>query len=151
VSRPHKPRPAEITSKVMRAIRSTDNEAEVALRRAIHAAGYRYRKYCSGLPGKPDLIFAREQVAIFVDGDYWHARILQERGVEALEATLRTPNRDYWIKKFHRTVTRDKAANAALAQMGWTVIRLWESDIQKDVAAAAEAVITVVNQQRERN
>jgi DNA mismatch endonuclease, patch repair protein len=133
----------------MSAIRSTENAVELALRRAVHARRLRYRKYRSDLPGKPDMVFPRDRVVVFVDGDYWHCRTLVEQGSQALEATLRTPTRDYWRDKFHRRVTRDREVTAALRAAGWEVLRFWESDVKQDVEGVAERIAQVVRARRQ--
>jgi DNA mismatch endonuclease Vsr len=62
----------EKRSKIMASIRAKDTEPELTVRRMLHSAGYRYRKHVSSLPGRPDLVFPRLRIAIFVDGDFWH-------------------------------------------------------------------------------
>jgi DNA mismatch endonuclease (patch repair protein) len=132
----------------MSAIRSSENRVEVSLRRALHALGLRYRKYRSDVPGRPDVVFPIEKVAVFVDGDYWHCRILAERGLKALEETLRTPTRVYWLEKFQRRVARDKMVTSQLRKNGWAVLRFWESDIKRNVQPAARRVAQVVRRRR---
>lgn len=135
----------------MAAIRSAENRTEVALRRALHARGLRYRKYATHLPGRPDLVFAGPKVAVFVDGDYWHARVLVEGGLRALAARLRRlppEARGYWREKFTRRLARDRAVTAELEAVGWCVVRLWESDVKADLGAAVEAVAGHVARRR---
>jgi DNA mismatch endonuclease, patch repair protein len=134
----------------MSAIRASENRAEVALRKALHAMGLRYRKYRCDLPGCPDFVFVREKIAVFVDGDYWHARVLVERGPRALTRSLRTPNKDYWIRKFRHNVARDRAATRALGKAGWRVLRYWESDVRRNTMTLARHVRRVVEARRKR-
>src|SRR5215212_10158138 len=94
----YRPKPQAEIHRNMSAIRARENRAEVALRKALHAMGLRYRKYRRDLPGCPDFVFPREKIAVFVDGDYWHGRELVERGRTAFIRSLRMPNRDYWIE-----------------------------------------------------
>lgn len=113
--------------------------------------GLRYRKYRHDLPGRPDIVFTSEKVAIFVDGDYWHCRVLREQGPEVFYATLRAPtpeSRSYWIAKFNRRLVLDQAANDALDNAGWLVIRLWESEVKSDILAAAAQIASVVRGRR---
>src|SRR2546430_1193486 len=122
----------------MSAIRATDKRTERALRSALHRLGLRYRKYAASLPGRPDIVFPAQKVAVFVDGDYWHARVLQEKGPRAFRATVRKKEtRTYWLAKLRRNVERDRAATSALRKAGWLVVRLWESDTKRDVQRAA--------------
>lgn len=133
----YRPKPRDEIARNMAAIRSTENKVESALRSLLHRMGLRYRKYPKELTGVPDFIFSTERVAVFVDGDYWHGRILLEEGSSALEARLRTPNKDYWVKKITSRVARDRSVTRALEDQGWFVLRLWESDVKKDIGRAA--------------
>lgn len=132
----------------MGAIRSTDNRTEAALRRALHAMGLRFRKYKKGLPGKPDIVFPRERVAIFVDGDYWHGRRLITEGVGALTAHFTAEQQPYWIAKLQRNVERDQTVTTALEAEGWSVLRYWESDVKKDVGQFAQDIYRLILQRR---
>lgn len=132
----------------MSAIRSRDNRTETLLRKALFSRGLRYRKYNPKLIGKPDIAFMREKVAVFVDGDFWHARVLRENGPEALEERIKTRNRDYWWKKLHRRVERDNEVTQALEREGWEVIRLWESEVRADLERAAETIEKAVKSRR---
>lgn len=134
------PRPAnEGRSRNMRANRRTDTKPEVALRRALHALGYRYRKdFRLDLPGgvrvRPDIVFTARKVAVFVDGCFWH--VCPEHGREP------TSNEWYWTPKLRRNVERDRAADAALQAAGWRVVRLWEHE---ELASAVDAVVKAVS------
>jgi DNA mismatch endonuclease (patch repair protein) len=136
----YKPKSKEEIRRNMSAIRSSGNRTETALRKALYRLGYRYRKYSPNLPGKPDIVFGKAKVAIFVDGDFWHARLLREAGPDGFEKSIRTSNKDYWIDKFAKRVERDKAVNERLASMGWLALRFWESDIKGDIAAALSII-----------
>ncbi len=122
--------------KNMQHIRAKDSGIEVALRQALWAKGYRYRKNYSLLPGKPDIVFTKEKVAIFCDGEFFHGK-----DWEILQTTLRNSNNgDYWINKISRNRERDEEINKKLQFMGWTVIRFWGNDIKKNVAGCVQAV-----------
>jgi DNA mismatch endonuclease (patch repair protein) len=117
----------------MRANRRKDTKPELALRRALHAQGYRYRKdYRLELPGtrvRPDIAFTARRVAVFVDGCFWHC--CPEHGSQPANNTW------YWAPKLARNVERDRAADAALAAAGWSVVRVWEHE-------SLEAAVAVV-------
>lgn len=117
----------------MAAVRGRDTKPEVALRRALHSAGLRYRvNYRVELPGirvRPDIAFTRRKVAVFVDGCFWH------RCPE--HATAPKDNARFWSAKLARNVARDRKQDAALGAAGWKVIRVWEHE---PAAEAAERV-----------
>lgn len=121
----------------MATVRNKNSKAELSLRKALWRLGLRYRLHDSNLPGRPDITFAAAKVAVFVDGDFWHGRMLIEDGVEAFRATLRTSKRDWWVEKIRRNVQRDRRVDGLLADAGWRICRVWESDIK----AAPEPII----------
>lgn len=134
----------------MSAIRSNETRTEVALRKALHARGLRYRKNSAGLVGKPDIIFPSARVAVFVDGDYWHGRRLREDGIEALRRYYSASQQPYWIAKMQRNVARDDFVTAELRGKGWLVLRYWESNVKKDLERAADRITRVVQKRRNR-
>jgi DNA mismatch endonuclease, patch repair protein len=122
----------------MRANRRTDTKPELALRRALHARGLRYRKdYRLDLEGarvRPDIAFTARRVAVFVDGCFWH--VCPEHGTKPASNTW------YWGPKLTRNVERDRTADAALLAAGWQVVRVWEHE---PLDAAVAAVIAALN------
>lgn len=125
-------RDPEVTHKIMSAIPSRNTRPELALRKALWQKNYRYRVNYKKLPGKPDIAFTKLKVAVFCDGDYWHGHNWAIRGLHSLEEELASYS-DYWKSKILRNIERDKENNEALEALGWTVIRIWESDIKKDL------------------
>ncbi len=110
-----------------------DTKHERLLRSELWRAGCRFRKNVKNLPGKPDIAFTRAKLAVFCDGDFWHGRDWQARRAK-LE---RGSNPTYWVKKIERNMERDSEVTRLLMDAGWTVIRVWESDIianPRDVA-----------------
>jgi DNA mismatch endonuclease (patch repair protein) len=131
----------------MSAIRSKENRTESALRRVLHGLGLRYRKYGKQLAGRPDIVFSASRVAVFIDGDYWHARELVEGNGAELRRRLRrlSPEaRSYWATKFKRRVARDREITELLKSDGWIVVRLWESDVRGDLEKAARRIAAQV-------
>lgn len=129
----------------MQANRRRDTSPELALRRALHHLGYRYR--CdhridlAAVRTRPDIVFTRAKVAIFVDGCFWHC--CEEHG--------RTPqvNTEYWGPKLERNRTRDRAHTTALEAAGWRVIRIWEhTSLQDAVATVISALPATRNARR---
>jgi DNA mismatch endonuclease, patch repair protein len=113
--------------------------------------GLRYRKNVRTVLGRPDIVFPKQRVAVFVDGDYWHGRILQQSGIEALNASLKTSNREFWVRKIQQNVARDFRVSGELAQAGWLVVRVWEMDVRRNPDAVAKRVFEAVSARNERN
>lgn len=118
----------------MRANRARDTGPELRLRRALHALGFRYRvNALVTVPGcrvRPDLVFSRRRVAVFVDGCYWHA--CAEHGRRPSDPT------GYWAAKLEANVARDARVNEALRAAGWRVVRVWEHvDVADAIALVA--------------
>lgn len=112
----------------------------MALRRELWGRGRRYRLHFSGLMGNPDLVFIGPRVVVFVDGDFWHGRTLVEEGREAWAAVFRGQRKTWWLNKLSRTVERDREVTRTLESQGWRVIRLWESQVLRDVQGSADLV-----------
>lgn len=134
-----KTRDPEITRKIMSAIKSKDTRPELALRRALWSRGLRYRVNYEKLPGKPDIVFTKKRVVIFCDGDFWHGHNWAIRGMESLEEELMGYS-EYWRKKILRNVERDNENDRILRGLGWTVIRIWESDIKKNIDECVKTI-----------
>ena len=124
----------------MSRIRSVDTKTEVLVRSALHRSGFRFRKNVRGIRGRPDIVFGPKRIAVFIDGDFWHARVLAEGGVEELRKSLKTKNRDYWLEKLSRNRMRDLAVTNELEAAGWRVFRFWESDVKKNMDAAVRQI-----------
>ena len=125
--------------KNMSRIRSKDTRAERLLRQALWGRRIHYRKNYGALPGKPDIVLTKYKIAIFVDGDFWHARGHKENPGEQVRT-----NRDFWQKKLKQNVERDKAVDEALIEKGWLVLRFWESDIKKDLPGCVQQVLSYI-------
>ena len=139
------PREKAVVTKAMRAVTSKNTSPEMALRSALWRRGLRYRLHNKNLPGKPDIVFGPSKVAVFVDGDYWHGNQWRLRKKKSLIDQLKNVNnKAYWIKKIEGNIARDKRNNSALKKAGWTVVRLWESDILKRPEWCADRVEKVV-------
>lgn len=120
----------------MSVVRRRDTGPEVALRRVLHARGYRFRVDVRPTPhlrGRADIVFPRKRVAVYVDGCFWHA--CPEHGV------LPKSNTAWWREKLSATVDRDRRSDDVLRSEGWTVVRVWEHE---DAEVAAERVLAVL-------
>ena len=127
-------------SEIKKKNRSRDTKAEMLLRRALWKLGVRYRLHDARLPGKPDIIVARARVVIFCDGDFWHGRNWRSRKAKL----ARGANSAYWLAKIEANIRRDRLKTQALEQLGWTVLRFWETDILRDPQSVAESALTSV-------
>jgi DNA mismatch endonuclease (patch repair protein) len=117
----------------MARIRSRNTGPELALRRALFAAGARgWRCHNRHLPGKPDLAFTRWRIAVFVDGCFWHGH-----------PDYFTPGKSgaYWDAKIERTKERDRIANEALHAEGWTVLRFWDFEVEDALEHCVKRVV----------
>ncbi|WP_311721305.1 very short patch repair endonuclease [Sphingomonas sp. BK345] len=103
----------------MSRIRSRDTKPELLLRRALHARGLRYRLHVRDLPGRPDLVFPGKRAVIFVNGCFWHGHDCPLFRVPATRS-------EFWIEKIRANVARDQSAGAALEELGWRQLVVWE-------------------------
>lgn len=126
--------PEEKRSFIMSRIKSKDTGIELSIRKALWRKGYRYRVHYSLLPGKPDIVFIKEKVAVFCDSEFWHGKRWGEK-----KESIRK-NREYWIKKIEGNIERDKRVNEQLSRQGWLVIRFWGEDIIKDTASCVRQI-----------
>ncbi len=129
---------------MMARVRNKDSKAELALRRALHARGLRYRLHAKDVPGRPDLIIRSKKVAIFVDGDFWHGNEHLRRGLPSL-AELFPTRTEWWVAKIERNMTRDREVEDLLRRDGWAVARAWESEVLKDPDATAVRILSQIN------
>jgi len=113
--------------------RSADTIHERLLRRALWRRGLRFRKNLAALPGKPDIVFSGLRLAVFCDGDFWHGRNWRRLSGQLQKRA----NAVYWCQKIRANMLRDRRTTRLLKKQGWSVIRLWESDIRKDPERAA--------------
>jgi DNA mismatch endonuclease (patch repair protein) len=125
---------------MMAAVRSKDSRAELALRKALHRQGLRFRLHAPDVEGRPDIVIRSKRLAVFADGDMWHGNAWRLRGLNRLEDMFPT-NTEFWTKKIRRNMERDREVTQRLAEKGWTVVRLWESDILANPDEAAQRVL----------
>ena len=117
----------------MRGNRRVGTRPELALRRLLHQQGYRYRVdhqiRVADLTVRPDIVFTRRRIAIFVDGCFWHSC--------PLHGSVPATNQAYWVPKLARNAERDRRVSDALTKAGWLVLRVWEHE---QPAEAAESI-----------
>ena len=126
----------EQRQKNMQHIKSCDTKIEVLLRKALWKKGFRYRKNCKDLPGKPDIVLTKQKIVIFCDSEFFHGK-----DWEVIRPRIEHgDNGTYWVNKITRNMERDNEVNKQLLFRGWTVIRFWGKDISKDVNACVRVV-----------
>ena len=134
----------EKRSEVMAAIRSADTAPELAVRRALHAMGVRFRLHVPGLPGRPDIVMRALGLVIQVKGCFWH-------GHRCLKGRVPGVNRPYWLAKIAGNKARDKHNERRLRSMGWSVKTVWECRVRRSSAAElAERLRAAVERSRAR-
>lgn len=106
----------------MARIKSRGTRPELTVRRLAHALGYRFRLHRRDLPGSPDLVFPSKRKVVFVHGCFWH-----RHSCKTARAVPKT-RQEYWAPKLQRNVERDRIATAALAELGWGTLTIWECE-----------------------
>lgn len=123
-------------SKLMGKIKGCETKPELKLKKALWKLGYRYRKNVKSLPGKPDIVFRKFKLVVFIDGEFWHGYEWKSK-----KDKIKT-NRDFWIPKIERNIQRDQYNNQLLVDQGWTVIRFWGKEIKKDFEFCLNRIIS---------
>ncbi len=113
-----------------------ESSVERALRSALHRRGLRFRKHLQVVPGvrcRPDIVFTRARVAVFIDGCFWHSC--------PEHATQPKANPEWWKAKLASNVARDRRNDQALADANWTVLRYWEHEPLDEIADGIAAAV----------
>ncbi len=129
---------SEQRRKNMQRIRSKDTEPERIIAKELRRRKIYFTKNDSRIYGKPDFVFRRKKVVVFVDSDFWHGN--PDRFV------MPKSNLEYWQKKIENNKRRDVEVNQTLDNAGWTIIRIWEDDIRKDI----DSCMNIILQQLDR-
>ena len=116
----------EQRSRAMKRVKLRNGSLEMLVQREMRAKGLRFHCHVRTLPGRPDIVFPHERVAVFVDGDFWHGWRLP-----AWEGKLSK----FWRDKLRANRARDQRNFRRLRRLGWRVIRLWQHDVRRDLAA----------------
>jgi DNA mismatch endonuclease (patch repair protein) len=123
----------------MSRVKGRDTGLERMVRSGLQKRGLRFRKHVKNLPGKPDIVFVKKKVAVFLDGDFWHGFRLPQ-----WEGTLS----EFWRKKIGETRKRDQRNFAKLRRMGWRVIRIWEHTIEKDLDGVVRRITKSIKKRK---
>ena len=108
----------------MASVKSKGTAPEMMVRRALHRMGYRYRLHRADLPGRPDLVFSSKRKVVFVNGCFWH----QHPGCK--RASIPVSNREFWIEKLSKNVSRDSSNLALLRSACWDAETVWECELR---------------------
>ncbi len=127
-------------SEIMKAVKSRDSKIEIDFRKKIWNAGFYYRKNSPKYRGKPDLVFKRFKLVIFVDSCFWH-------GCEKHGSIPETHN-DFWREKLGRNRRRDKEVNKHYKKIGWRILRFWEHDLKNNSDKCLKVAISAIELSR---
>lgn len=118
----------------MRHNKSKDTKPELLLRKELWKRGLRYRKNYKGVSGKPDIVFLKAKIAVFVDGKMWHGYNWDKQKNDFKS------HREFWIPKIEQNMARDSIVNQTLTEQGWQVLRFWDFEIKKDLFTCANQI-----------
>lgn len=128
-------------SKNMRNIRSQGTTPERVIMSELLRRRIRFETHSKELPGKPDIVFPRKRLVVFIDSDFWH--------YNTRRCTMPATNRRYWKQKLESNRNRDRQIRRRLRSLGWRVLRLWELDIKHSPESAVMKVVTELRDVRE--
>lgn len=131
--------------KNMQAIKSKGSKIETLLAKELWKRGYRYRRNDKRVYGKPDLTFNKYKIAIFVDSEFWHGKDWEIHKYD------HKTNQEFWYNKIERNIERDKEVNKFLINSGWTVLRFWGLQIQKDLYNCIFKIEDKINEAKRNN
>jgi len=123
----------------MQQVKSKDSKIEILLRKELWSRGIRYRKNVNRIYGKPDIVFIGKKIAVFCDSEFWHGYNWAERKKDFKS------RQEFWIPKIERNMERDAEVTARLESEGWTVIRFWGREIQKNTVECADKIEIALN------
>ena len=125
-------------SQLMSKIRSKETKPEKLLRKALWELGIRYRKNVKKLPGSPDIVVTKYKLAIFIDGEFWHGYEWEKKR-ESIKS-----NKAFWVPKIERNIQRDAENNLKLKEQGWTVMRFWGNEVNKELGACLDKILSYI-------
>ena len=124
-------------SEMMARIRGRDTAPELSVRRIAHRMGLRFRLYRNDLPGRPDLVFPKHRLAVFVHGCFWH------RHEGCRNASTPKSRIAFWTGKFAANVDRDARQEAALRTLDWWVLVIWECETKDPTVVERKLAVMV--------
>lgn len=120
--------------KNMQAVKSKNSKIEVLLRQELWKRGLHYRKNSKAVYGHPDIVFIGKKIAVFCDSEFWHGYDWENKKKDIKS------NQEFWLAKISRNIERDQEVNERLKKEGWTVLRFWGKDIQRNAAECANII-----------
>jgi len=130
----------EQRSHCMSRIKGKDTGIEKLVRSELHKRGLRFRKHVASLPGKPDIVFRKARVAVFIDGDFWHGFRFP---------AWRNQLPAFWQKKIAETRKRDQSNFRKLRRMGWQVIRIWQHQLKRCPDRCIERILHALDEEHD--
>jgi DNA mismatch endonuclease, patch repair protein len=131
----------------MKRVRRQHTAVEQKLAAELQRNGLRFLTHQAICGCKPDIVFSYERVAVFVDGDFWHGRVLLESGRRALLQSFKPQGQAFWVAKISSNADRDRRQSRILRRNGWSVLRIWEKDVLRD---PSDALATIYRRLRRR-
>jgi DNA mismatch endonuclease (patch repair protein) len=127
----------EQRSYCMSRVRNRDTDLERILCSLLQKRGIRFRKHVKGLAGRPDIVFPKHQVAVFIDGDFWHGFRFP-----AWQQKVSS----FWRSKIALNRARDRRNFKSLRKAGWSVLRIWQHQIKRNSEHCVERIVSVLEE-----
>jgi DNA mismatch endonuclease (patch repair protein) len=125
-------------SRLMSRVSGKDTKPEIAVRQALHRAGFRFRLHRKDLPGTPDIVLPRYGIVVQIHGCFWH-------GHDCKRGRLPDSNSEFWRAKILRNRQRDEANEQALRERGWSVLSLWQCELKLGLSELLERLESAKN------
>lgn len=117
----------------MSQVKSKNTKPEKMLMKALRDRKIYFTHHRADVFGKPDIVFKRKKIAVFIDSNFWHGK-----------AKMPETNKEFWEKKISRNIERDKEVNATLVDQGWIILRFSENEIKKNLADCLEKILKAI-------
>lgn len=131
---------SESTSKRMASVKLKQGDAERLLAHLLWHKNYRYWLNCKRLPGSPDIAIKKYNIAVFVDGEFWHGYDWENKKDNIGR------NADYWVEKIEENIARDKRNDKKLKVLGWVPIHFWTKEVLNDPEGCVKDIEDIIIQ-----
>lgn len=121
----------EKRSQIMSRVKGTNTSLELVIFKLLKDKGLHFEKHSKTLPGKPDIVFPKRKLVVFIDGDFWHGWKFEDYKYKLT---------DYWFNKIKSNIIRDRKNKLLLKKEGWRIIRLWEHRIAKNPSGCIKTI-----------